>query len=82
MIPWLFLRRHWPLCSLFALALTMLAWSALAPLHVASHERLLEVAAEFNAAYPFEQTFMVSALNGSGTQDLLKYLQPHQTFQL
>ena len=32
-----------------------------------SRERLLEVAAEFNGAYPFEQTFMVSALNGSGT---------------
>jgi len=39
-----------------------------------SRERLMEVAAEFNAAYPFEQTFMVSALNGSGTQDLLRYL--------
>ncbi|WP_374331478.1 GTPase Era [Aestuariivirga sp.] len=39
-----------------------------------SRERLLEVAAEFNGAYPFEKTFMVSALNGSGTQDLLKYL--------
>jgi GTP-binding protein Era len=39
-----------------------------------SRERLMEVAAEFNAAHPFEQTFMVSALNGSGTQDLLKYL--------
>ena len=39
-----------------------------------SRERLMEVAAAFNAAYPFEQTFMVSALNGSGTQDLLKYL--------
>lgn len=39
-----------------------------------SRERLLEVAAEFNAAYHFEQTFMVSALNGSGTQDLLTYL--------
>jgi GTP-binding protein Era len=37
-------------------------------------ERLLEVAAEFNAACPFEQTFMVSALTGSGTQDLLEYL--------
>jgi len=37
-------------------------------------ERILEVAAEFNAAYPFEKTFMVSALNGSGTQDLLKHL--------
>ena len=39
-----------------------------------SRERLMEVAAAFNAAYPFEQTFMVSALNGSGTQDLLRYL--------
>ena len=39
-----------------------------------SRERLLEVAAEYNGAYPFEQTFMVSALTGSGTQDLLKYL--------
>ena len=41
---------------------------------VMSRERLLEVAAEFNAAYSFEQTFMVSALNGSGTKDLLKLL--------
>ena len=29
-------------------------------------EQLLDVSAAFNAAYPFEQTFMVSALNGSG----------------
>jgi GTP-binding protein Era len=35
-------------------------------------ERLLEVSAEFNAAHAFEQTFMVSALTGSGTADLLK----------
>ncbi len=35
-------------------------------------EDLLRVAAEFNAAFPFEQTFMVSALNGSGTDDLRK----------
>jgi GTP-binding protein Era len=34
-------------------------------------EQLLDVAAAFNAAYPFEQTFMVSALSGSGTKDLL-----------
>jgi GTP-binding protein Era len=34
-------------------------------------ERLLAVAAEFNAAHPFQQTFMVSALTGSGTADLL-----------
>ena len=39
-----------------------------------SRERLLEVAAAFNGAYDFEKTFMVSALNGSGTEDLLKYL--------
>jgi len=37
-------------------------------------ERLLEVAAAFNGAYDFEKTFMVSALNGSGTEDLLAYL--------
>ena len=37
-----------------------------------SRERLLEVAAEYNAAYGFDQTFLVSALTGSGTQDLLK----------
>ena len=35
-------------------------------------EDLLETAAAFNAAYPFEQTFMVSALNASGTADLRK----------
>ena len=35
-------------------------------------ETLLETAAAFNAAYPFEQTFMISALNGSGTADLKK----------
>ncbi len=35
-------------------------------------EQLLDVAAAFNAAYPFEQTFMVSALTGSGAKDLLK----------
>lgn len=33
-------------------------------------EALLETAAAFNAAFPFEQTFMISALNGSGTADL------------
>jgi GTP-binding protein Era len=37
-------------------------------------EQLLETAAAFNAAHPFEQTFMVSALNAAGTADLLKYL--------
>ncbi len=37
-------------------------------------ETLLEISAAFNAAFPFEATFMVSALNGSGTADLRKYL--------
>ncbi len=33
-------------------------------------DELLEKAAAFNAAHGFEQTFMISALNGSGTADL------------
>lgn len=33
-------------------------------------DELLEKAAAFNAANAFEQTFMISALNGSGTADL------------
>jgi GTP-binding protein Era len=37
-------------------------------------EKLLEISATFNAAFPFATTFMVSALNGSGTDDLRKYL--------
>jgi GTP-binding protein Era len=35
-------------------------------------EDLLKTAEAFNAAYAFERTFMVSALNGSGTEDLRK----------
>jgi GTP-binding protein Era len=37
-----------------------------------ARDKLLETAAAFNAAFPFEQTFMVSALTGSGTADLRK----------
>ncbi len=37
-------------------------------------ETLLATSAAFNAAFSFEATFMVSALNGSGTADLRKYL--------
>lgn len=36
-------------------------------------ERLLELAADLNARVPFDATFMVSALTGSGTRDLLRY---------
>lgn len=45
---------------------------AINKIDVMKREQLLEVAAAFNAAFPFEQTFMVSALNGSGTADLRK----------
>ena len=37
-------------------------------------ERLLLLAAEANARVPFERTFMISALKGSGTDDLLDHL--------
>lgn len=33
-------------------------------------EHLLDLSAKLNAAYPFTETFMVSALNGSGVEDL------------
>lgn len=35
---------------------------------------LLDISGEMNAAYPFDATFMVSALKGRGTDDLLAYL--------
>ncbi len=37
-------------------------------------EQLLEVSATLNAGFPFDATFMISALKGSGTADLKKYL--------
>ena len=37
-------------------------------------EKLLEISAGLNAAFPFEATFMVSALTGSGLADLRKYV--------
>jgi len=37
-------------------------------------ERLMKLAAEFNAILPFSATFMVSALKEKGTEDILKYL--------
>jgi GTP-binding protein Era len=39
-----------------------------------SRERLLEVASDFGAAFAFDRIFMVSALTGSGTADVLAYL--------
>ncbi|MCJ2017227.1 GTPase Era [Methylobacterium sp. E-065] len=39
-----------------------------------ARERLLELAAKLNAAAPFAETFMISALNGSGVQDLRRAL--------
>jgi GTP-binding protein Era len=38
------------------------------------HEKLLELAKVLNLAFPFIATFMVSALNGSGTSDLKAHL--------
>lgn len=37
-------------------------------------DRLLELSLELNSAQDFEATFMLSALKGSGVQDLLSYL--------
>ncbi len=37
-------------------------------------EKLLEISASLNAAFPFAATFMVSALNGSGLADLRKHV--------
>ena len=48
------------------------AMLAINKIDLMKREELLETAASFNAAYPFEQTFMISALNGSGTADLRK----------
>lgn len=46
------------------------AMLAINKIDLMKRETLLEAAAAFNAAYPFEQTFMVSALTGSGAADL------------
>ena len=40
-------------------------------------EQLLEEAADLNARIPFSDTFMISALNGSGVADLKRYLANH-----
>ena len=37
-------------------------------------EKLLKLSSEINGLYAFEETFMVSALNGEGTADLENYL--------
>jgi len=39
--------------------------------------QLLKLAADMNAACAFDQTFMVSALEGSGVQDILAYCANH-----
>ncbi|KAA6405514.1 GTPase Era [Candidatus Tokpelaia sp.] len=40
-------------------------------------EDLLALAAQFNAAVPFDRVFMVSALNGSGCADVTLWLSAH-----
>ena len=41
------------------------------------NERLLELTKELNEAYPFQATFMVSALNGKGLDDFYDYVAEH-----
>jgi len=42
-------------------------------------EELLELAAAFNDAFPYEATFMISALKGHGTKTLLEHLAANLT---
>lgn len=46
------------------------AMLALNKVDLVKREKLLDLAQDFNAAYPFSQTFMISALTGSGVDDL------------
>jgi GTP-binding protein Era len=46
------------------------AFLALNKIDLVEVETLLELAASFNAAFPFQETFMISALNGSGVEKL------------
>ena len=48
------------------------AMLAINKIDVMKREQLMDAAAAFNAAYPFSETFMISALSGSGTADLRK----------
>ena len=41
------------------------------------HETLLKLAAELNAAFPFERIFMVSAETGDGVEDLMAEVAAH-----
>jgi GTP-binding protein Era len=43
---------------------------ALNKIDLVKRDRLLEVSAAYNAAYPFKATYMISALTGSGIADL------------
>ncbi|TCT11507.1 GTP-binding protein Era [Tepidamorphus gemmatus] len=47
---------------------------ALNKIDVMRRDKLLEVTAAFNAALPFERTFMISALTGDGVDDLMAAL--------
>ena len=39
-----------------------------------NEEKLLKLCAELNEAYPFKETFMISAMDGKGTDDFYQYL--------
>ena len=40
-------------------------------------EKLLELSLKLNQAYPFKETFMISALTGKNTDDFYRYLADH-----
>lgn len=42
-----------------------------------NEEKLLKLCAELNEAYPFKETFMISAMDGKGTDDFYQYLADH-----
>ena len=42
-----------------------------------NEEKLLKLCAELNAAYPFKETFMISAMDGKGTDEFYQYLADH-----
>ncbi|MTI17401.1 GTPase Era [Rhodobacteraceae bacterium RKSG542] len=44
---------------------------------ITKREKLLDLAAKANEYTRFDKTFMVSALNGSGTKDILRYFGEH-----
>ncbi len=47
---------------------------ALNKVDAVEHTKLLKLSADLNAAFPFHETFMISALTGDGVEDLKRHL--------